>query len=80
MVYPNPTNNVINISGINISSGEFRIEAYNVLGQKLEEKRILSLNDSLDSYLDMSGYASGIYTIVVYCETYRQVFKVYKIE
>lgn len=80
MVYPNPTTNVINISGINLSSGEFRIEAYNVLGQKLEEKRILSSNDILDSYLDMSSYASGIYTVAVYSETYRQVFKVYKIE
>ena len=80
IVYPNPTSKIIHISGINISSGEFRIEAFNVLGQKLEEKRILSSNDILDSYLDMSIYASGIYTIVVYGETYRQVFKVYKIE
>ncbi|MBP6234874.1 MAG: T9SS type A sorting domain-containing protein [Saprospiraceae bacterium] len=80
MVYPNPTNNVLNISGINLSSGEFRIEAYNMLGQKLEEKRVLSSNDILESYLDMSSYASGIYTVALYSETYRQVFKVYKIE
>ena len=80
IVYPNPTNNIIHISGINISSSEFRIVAYNLLGQKLEEKSILSSNDILNSYLDMSSYASGIYTIVVYGEAYRQVFKVHKIE
>ena len=80
IVYPNPTNNIINISGINISSDEFRIVAYNLLGQKLEEKRISVSDDIFDSHLDMNNYVSGIYTIVIYSSSHRQVFKVYKIE
>lgn len=53
-VYPNPAKDVLNISSSNTIKD---IEIYNIIGQKLIEKNIQSLNSSIDiSKLDKGNY------------------------
>lgn len=55
LVYPNPANTVVNISGKNISS----VRIYNVLGQSVLEKEMI--NDKLS--IDVSKLNKGIYIV-----------------
>lgn len=57
-VYPNPTSDVVNISGIETGN---RISVYNMLGQQLFEK-VASQNIVS---ISMSGHPSGVYFIQV---------------
>ena len=79
-VYPNPTNNILNIYNGNIASDEYTVLVYNLLGQELEVKRLSDLSDRFITQLDMGSYINGIYTIVIYSDKHRQFFKVYKVE
>ena len=62
VVYPNPTNGIINISSDDELISE--IEIYNVIGELVETFAINSDNASLD----LSVFAKGVYMIKAKCE------------
>jgi hypothetical protein len=56
-VFPNPTKNQITIKG-DFEANE-SITIYNLLGQKVTERKLLSNEETID----VSKYESGLYTI-----------------
>ena len=57
VVYPNPANTFITIKGDNIENEE--IELYNMLGQKVLHRSLIT-NESV---IDISGLLNGVYTL-----------------
>jgi len=57
VVYPNPANTFITIKGDNIENEE--IELYNMLGQKVLHRSLIT-NESV---IDISGLSNGVYTL-----------------
>ena len=53
IIYPNPTKDIINISG-----NEFSINIYNAIGE-------LIINEENPSIIDLSIYPVGIYTLQI---------------
>ena len=53
MIYPNPTQDIVNIVG-----KEFSIKVYNITGE-------LIIEDDNPTIIDLSNYSSGIYTIQI---------------
>ena len=54
-VYPNPTNGLVNISGIN--------QVVNIVVTNIQGQDILATSLSKDSSLDLSGHSKGVYFI-----------------
>ena len=77
-VFPNPTNDVLNIEGKILTNGNVDIIVTNALGQNLKKDVIKVNSNSLQTQISMSEFASGIYFIVVGSESGKQVFKVSK--
>lgn len=69
-IYPNPTSDIIKLSGLKSSI----IELYNTSGQLLE--RQVSVNDDEEFYL--SKYAKGVYYISVLNSSSNHTFKIVK--
>lgn len=61
-VYPNPTNDILNIGISNSSNLPDQMNVYNVLGQIIASKRIGSLNDMM---IDATNFADGVYYIKI---------------
>jgi predicted small secreted protein len=57
IVYPNPANTTITIKGDNIENEE--IEMYNMLGQKVLQRSLIT-NESV---IDISGLTNGVYSL-----------------
>lgn len=57
-IFPNPVNNILNVEG---NSTIQKIEIYNILGQKVFQKRV----NSKSVILDVSTYASGHYFLKI---------------
>ncbi len=61
-LYPNPTNNIVNISITDASELPNTIEIHNSLGQLLTKKLISSESDLS---IDVSGFTNGIYFLTI---------------
>lgn len=61
-VYPNPTNDILNIGISNSSDLPDHMNIYNVLGQIIASKRIDTLNDMM---IDATNFADGVYYIKI---------------
>ncbi len=70
-LYPNPVNNILNITTPLDSYG---VEVYNIQGQLIESRK----NNQGSSTVDYSGYASGIYLMKLTSETNVQTFRIVK--
>lgn len=70
-LYPNPVNDILNIT---TPLDNYGIEIYNIQGQRIEIKK----NNHGSSTFDYSGYASGIYLMKFTSETNAQTFKIVK--
>jgi hypothetical protein len=75
-VYPNPTNDIINVvySGL---EQDAVLSLYNIQGQKLMEKAI-SKTDSGLTRISISDYTSGVYYLVLSNDNYNEKFKILK--
>ena len=70
LVYPNPANTTITIKGDNIENEE--IEMYNMLGQKVLQRSLIS-NESV---IDISGLTNGVYSLYfVKSKTSQKIIK-----
>jgi hypothetical protein len=63
LIYPNPANEQVNISGLTASDNDKILRVYSPLGTLIYETKIAS---SIDHYiLNVSGYPSGVYCFVI---------------
>ena len=70
-VYPNPTNDVINVSYVEVID---TVEIYNLLGQRVMVERFASENITFD----MSKLSNGAYLIILHANGVKQQVKVVK--
>jgi hypothetical protein len=71
-IYPNPTDNILNIELSNAGSQGIEIEILDMIGTLIYQKESTSSGPHFDEQLDLSGYAKGIYLLKV-----RQADRVY---
>lgn len=76
--YPNPTQGVINVSITNSPASEGELALYNTLGQVVISRTITLSNGASEENLDLSGLASGVYTLSFQTKDGNQVQKIVK--
>lgn len=76
-VYPNPSNDIINIEYIN-SGEDIMVELYDALGRKLFSKEIK--NNETQSQMDLKSYSSAEYFLRFFTKSGKlvQTFKIIK--
>lgn len=77
-IYPNPTNDILNIEAKGFSNNDFKIIMSNTLGQTLFEKEFKAVGNSFTTQIDLKEFSSGIYLLNILSEKGKQVFKVQK--
>ena len=77
-VYPNPTNNFINIDFNLQNSEKITLKLMTILGQIIQEISVNKSNGFNNETIDLSNQSSGIYFISVASETSNFVSKVIK--
>lgn len=63
--YPNPVTDQVNISFSVEEKSQVKIELMDLLGRRLEEKKLGTLSGSINERIDLENYANGIYFIKV---------------
>jgi len=71
-IYPNPTDNILNIEISNTSNQGLEIEILDITGKVIYQREYENISAHLTEQIDLSGYAKGIYLIKV-----RQAKSVY---
>ncbi|MES2284139.1 MAG: T9SS type A sorting domain-containing protein [Bacteroidota bacterium] len=74
-VFPNPTNSVLHIKGA-YTSGTCEMLFKNNLGQTIIEEKYETVNNQIDSQLNVSTLPRGIYFLEIISKNEKQVFKV----
>ncbi len=64
-IYPNPTNNVLNIEISNAGYQGLEIEILTITGKLIYQKEYRNINAHFVEQLDLSGYTKGIYLVKV---------------
>ena len=62
MVYPNPTNNILNIEMHDVDDQEYSISITNILGEKIYERES-SIISNFKEVIDLSRFSKGIYFV-----------------
>lgn len=70
-LYPNPTNNILNVEYTNTITS---IEVYNLVGQRIDAKNV----NAISTTVDMSHLAKGTYFVKVQAENAARTIKVMK--
>ncbi|MBU6204503.1 MAG: T9SS type A sorting domain-containing protein [Bacteroidetes bacterium] len=77
-VYPNPTNNILNININAVGQSQTNIRITDLLGRNLvDEAKELSDGDNVITY-NLADYAAGVYLIYIGNDTEQRLFKVVK--
>ena len=79
-LFPNPTLNLINISGKTQPNQIYNLEIYNIVGQKILEDLLITEGDVLYKSISLENLVNGIYIIEIKANNFSQQYKVYKIE
>ena len=79
LIYPNPTNDVINIVVYSLSNDKFKLIITNTIGEILNEKEIRAINGSVKIQYDLKNLASGIYFLNIISDLKQQIFIVQKL-
>jgi hypothetical protein len=74
IVYPNPTNNFINITLRDFAGKEGAVEIFNQLGQQQFSRNYLSI-PTIPVNIDVSKFVPGIYTISIKIDNQRRFAK-----
>ena len=64
-IYPNPTDNMLNIEISNTGKQGLEIEIFSVTGKAIYRKEYRSINAHFIEQIDLSGYSKGIYLVKV---------------
>lgn len=70
-IYPNPTNNILNIIGNGIVPNSTQINVYNTLGQ-------IVLSTSYTNQIDISSLSSGLYFLNIKYNSNNKILKIIK--
>jgi len=73
-LYPNPANDVVLFSSVNVNLGELQVEIINCLGQSVYHQASFTLDQSLN----ISNLTEGVYTVVVSNGSKKQAFRLIK--
>lgn len=76
--YPNPTDGLLNVNIANSTASEGKLVLYNALGQIVTSHLIMLVKGSSEDSLDLSGLASGVYTLSFQTKDGNQVQKIVK--
>ena len=77
-IYPNPTQDIVNMVIDNNPYNEGKILLYNGLGQIIFSKNITSLDKTIHEEIDMSQLASGIYSLIFQSNEIQYIGKIVK--
>jgi len=77
MCYPNPTSGTIEIHFGKVIKSKYYIEIYNNLGILLQKSEKQKYTD--EDSIDLDGYPSGIYTIVIHSSGFTEHTRIIKI-
>jgi hypothetical protein len=79
-VYPNPTNASVNVSISNYgeAGASTGIKVMDVLGKTIHDQNLVNDGIVLNTVLDMSSYAQGVYHVVITSGNHSEVVKVVK--
>jgi hypothetical protein len=77
-VFPNPTKGVLNLSSTQVLSDHLTITLTNMLGQVVSEKEIHVDGSILETSMDISGIADGVYFMMIHSGETSWVVKVQK--
>lgn len=76
VIYPNPTNSILNLSSTKNFPGERELRVTDILGQCIFSKMCSSSTDGLSEQIDLSSHPKGIFFIEISTEKGREVRKV----
>lgn len=78
LVYPNPTNDVLNIVGNDLLNDNYKVSLTDVLGQLLFQEDIAITDNKIEKQIGVKQFSSGIYFLTIGSPNARQVFKINK--
>lgn len=80
-IYPNPTRDIftIEVDSDLLGANQMKLEIYNNLGQLIEVKNNLNLDNNSTTIISLSQYSSGSYNIKVFNNEFEKYFRVIKI-
>ena len=77
-VFPNPTNDQLNISGAGIDNGNYQLKLKNIIGQTMLMENVAVANSTLQRSLSLSTIPNGVYFLEIESDKSRTVRKVVK--
>lgn len=77
-IYPNPTKDLLNIEGINLSDGKYLMILTNTFGQQLSNEYFKVFNNVTNTSLDIHNLSPGIYFLSITSLNTVMTFKVQK--
>ena len=78
-VYPNPTDELINIKGDDLFDGNFEIILSNTLGQPIIKQSVNVINHAFITNIRIKDLSSGTYFLIIRSERINKVIKVQKL-
>ncbi len=78
-VFPNPTNDELNVTGSKIADGEYQFELRNVIGQTMFKDNIVVTDHSIQKQYSMANFSEGMYFLIIENEKTRFTIKVQKL-
>jgi hypothetical protein len=74
-VYPNPATDIININLANLPAGDYAVELFDLLGNKVA---VMNAANTGTIVLPLGGIANGMYMLTVSSANFSQSYKVIK--
>ncbi|MBK9733135.1 MAG: T9SS type A sorting domain-containing protein [Chitinophagaceae bacterium] len=78
LVFPNPTNDLLNISGSSIENGEYTFELKNVIGETIFVDKLNVSNHSVRKQFSLASLTSGMYFLTIKNGKTKTVAKLHK--
>ena len=63
VIYPNPSNGIVNLRGKDLPSGDLQLEVYHSSGQLVHREKLVSAPGEFFHTLDLSSTAQGVYLL-----------------
>ena len=79
VVYPNPTDEFLNIKGNEISNGRYELVLSSVFGQQIRRNSLQVSNHSFATKMSLKELASGIYFLSITSDKINIAFKIQKL-
>jgi len=77
-VFPNPTNNVFNVTADGIDNGNYTFTLTNLAGQVVENQKMHIETNTLEKSFSVGGLSEGVYFLIIDGEKTRTVKKIVK--